>query len=85
MANLIISPACGKLLEKKREFYILKGIDKYKVKVYNRGILNIIRKETMKESERLRKENDLLQRQIEGQLTDINREISEMIKTMRSI
>lgn len=76
--------SCGKLLE-KHEFYILKGIDKYKVKVYNRGILNIIRKETMKESERLRKENDLLQRQIEGQLTDINREISEMIKTMRGI
>lgn len=39
----------------------------------------------MKESERLRKENDLLQKQIEGQLTDINREISEMIKTMRGI
>lgn len=39
----------------------------------------------MKESERLRKENDLLQRQIEGQLNDINREISEMIKTMRGI
>lgn len=53
--------------------------------MYNRGILNIIRKETMKESERLRKENDLLQRQIEGQLTDINREISEMIKTMRDV
>ena len=39
----------------------------------------------MKESERLRKENDLLQRQIEGQLTDINREISKMIKAMRGI
>lgn len=39
----------------------------------------------MKESERLRKENDLLQRQIEGQLTDISSEISEMIKTMRGI
>lgn len=69
----------------KHEFYILKGIDKYKVKVYNRGIVNIIRKEAMKESERLRKENDLLQKQIEGQLTDISSDISEMIKTMRGI
>ena len=39
----------------------------------------------MKESERLRKENDLLQKQIEGQLTDINSEIGEMIKAMRGI
>lgn len=37
----------------------------------------------MKESERLRKENDLLQKQIEGQLSDINTEINEMIKSMR--
>lgn len=37
----------------------------------------------MKESERLRKENDKLQAKVEGQLTDINKEIQEIIKRMK--
>lgn len=37
----------------------------------------------MKESERLRKENDLLQKKVENQLDDINKQIQSMIKTMR--
>lgn len=37
----------------------------------------------MKESERLRKENDKLQAQVEQQLQDINKEINECIKRMR--
>lgn len=37
----------------------------------------------MKESERLRKENDKLQRQVEKQLGDINGEIQDILKRMR--
>ena len=37
----------------------------------------------MKESTILRKENDRLQRQVEGQLDDINKQIKDILKTMR--
>ena len=37
----------------------------------------------MKESERLRIENDKLQRQLEGQLNDINKQIKDILKNMR--
>lgn len=37
----------------------------------------------MKESERLRKENDKLQAKVEGQLTDINKQIREIINRMK--
>ena len=36
----------------------------------------------MKESERLRKENDRLQAKVEGQLSDINKEIKDIIARM---
>lgn len=37
----------------------------------------------MKESERLRKENDKLQKQVENQLSDINKTIQGILKDMR--
>ena len=37
----------------------------------------------MKESTILRKENDQLQKQVEGQLDDINKQIKDILKTMR--
>lgn len=37
----------------------------------------------MKESTILRKENDRLQKQVEGQLDDINKQIKDILKTMR--
>ena len=37
----------------------------------------------MKESERLRIENDKLQKQLEGQLNDINKQIKDILKNMR--
>lgn len=37
----------------------------------------------MKESTILRKENDRLQKQVEGQLDDINNKIKDILKTMR--
>ena len=37
----------------------------------------------MKESERLRAENDKLQKKLENQLDDINSTIQDMIKKMR--
>ena len=37
----------------------------------------------MKESEKLRAENDKLQAKVEGQLNDINKELAEMLKRMR--
>lgn len=37
----------------------------------------------MKESEKLRQENDQLQRKIEQQLAGINKDINDMIKKMR--
>lgn len=37
----------------------------------------------MKESEKLRIENDKLQRQVEGQLNDINKRIEDILKNMR--
>lgn len=37
----------------------------------------------MKESAILRKENDRLQKQVEGQLDDINKQIKDILKTMR--
>lgn len=37
----------------------------------------------MKESERLRKENDKLQAKVEKQLGDINGEIQDILKRMR--
>lgn len=37
----------------------------------------------MKESEKLHQENDQLQKKIEQQLANINKDINEMIKKMR--
>lgn len=37
----------------------------------------------MKESEKLRIENDKLQRQVEGQLDDINKQIKDILKNIR--
>lgn len=37
----------------------------------------------MSESTILRKENDRLQKQVEGQLDDINKQIQGILKTMR--
>ena len=48
-----------------------KGVDIIVIVVYNRGI-NIKRKEIMKESEKLRLENDKLQAKLEAQLKQIN-------------
>lgn len=38
----------------------------------------------MKESEILKQENNLLQQKVEQQLTDINNQIAEIIKIMKS-
>lgn len=48
-----------------------KSVDNIVFVVYNRGINNK-RKEIMKESERLRLENDKLQAKLEAQLKQIN-------------
>lgn len=37
----------------------------------------------MKESEKLRKENDQLQAKVEGQLDDINKRINEILQAMK--
>ena len=37
----------------------------------------------MKESERLRKENDQLQKKVEGQLSEINKTIDDILKRMK--
>lgn len=62
---------------------VVKSVDIVVFVVYNRGINNITRKETMKESERLRAENDQLQAKVEQQLKDINSEMEDILERMR--
>ena len=58
-----------------------KSVDNIVFVVYNRGINNK-RKEIMKESERLRLENDKLQAELEALLTKINARINGIKKDL---
>lgn len=53
------------------------GVDNIVFVVYNRGINNK-RKEIMKESEKLRLENDKLQAKLEAQLKQINARLTSI-------